>query len=140
MSNKVYYFSKLTTGVITMTTGEKKKTLTGSIRNLFGSPKRKIEPPQKRKPDLYFKYLWLSRTVCEAVAFVAKVEHLSFKGATEFLIEEGFSKYMGKIIIKSVEDRKDPDYKPPREIKLLRKLIRERGIQAKVQTDKKKIL
>ena len=67
--------------------------LTRMIMSLFGT---KSKPSaHKRFPDEYYKSVYLSKKMFDGVELVARVENLSKKKAVEFLLETGFSRYMG---------------------------------------------
>jgi hypothetical protein len=93
----------------------RRRTLTRSIKAFF-TP-RKPNVTVKNYPERYYKTIWISKSLYEAIEFLAKFNHTSRMKTCNELLELGISQYMGDLISESVRqdnalDEQDKSVRP----------------------------
>lgn len=84
-----------------MKTTFKPRSLTRSLMALFAPKKR--PSAHQRLPDAYYKPIWFDKKMFDGIQLVAKIEKLSKKKATRFLLEKGFRNYIGEKLHEAIK-------------------------------------
>ena len=77
------------------------RSLSHSIRSLFST--KKGVNPHKRYPDEYYNRYYFNNKLCDGITLVAKIERTNKKAAAEYIMELGFSSYMGAMIKQQIQ-------------------------------------
>ena len=85
------------------------------------------------RKDEYYKAYWVNKNMSNGIELVAKIEQLSKKDTAQYLLERGFSSYMGEKVAEFIEQEKaakelNQKVQLTRFIRELRKFAKERGM------------